>query len=64
MILNIRDRVTHVHYPNTQGVVIEVSGPVVVVLWDENKAPGNVDNSCYDLPKRVSRHIPHALCLV
>ena len=50
----------HKDYPGTQGSIVALYGPVVVVLWDEKRTPGNVDNSA-DLPQRTSRHIPGAL---
>ena len=56
----VHDRVKHRDYPGTHGSVVAVSGHIVLVLWDEDREPGNVDNSV-DLPGRTSRHIPWAL---
>jgi len=50
----------HKDYPGTQGSIVALYGPVVVVLWDAKRTPGNVNNSA-DLPQRTSRHIPSAL---
>ena len=60
MTFSVHDRVSHKHYPDTKGSIVALYGPVVVVLWDEKREPGNVNNSA-DLPQRTSRHIPTAL---
>ena len=57
---SLNDRVIHKDYPGTKGRVVAMSGPVVIVLWDESWTPANVSNSV-DLPARTSRHIPWAL---
>lgn len=59
----VKDRVIHNDYPDTKGTIVALYGSVVVVLWDETKAPGNANNSV-DLPQRTSRHIPYALTKV
>ena len=60
MGFRVHDKVAHKHYPDTQGKVVALYGPVVVVLWDENQKPENVNNAA-NLPQRTSRHIPAAL---
>ena len=60
MTFRVKDRVVHKDYPGTQGSIVALYGPVVVVLWDEKRTPRNVNNSA-DLPQRTSRHIPGAL---
>ena len=60
MTFRVHDQVAHKHYPGTIGKVVALYGPVVIVLWNENQEPQNVNNSA-DLPQRTSRHIPTAL---
>ncbi len=59
MGFRVHDRVVHSHYPDRVGSIVALYGALVIVLWDEGREP---PTGCkYNLPQRMSKHIPGAL---